>query len=257
MPTKQIDVAKYVANLDVELPAQSFKKTLSRGAVPQELIKEGEEQSFLSDKSIVSFVSGVSQQSREDILNSTFLAQLAANKTNPIEKDLTGWYKRYVEVLRSIGWVIEKVEVNNYESKDDLFEVENVIIEILTAAFGGTYIAIIKKTLDALKTMSNKNDGKIKVFEKNIQNLSKGCFQIALATETAGAVSMQTGTFLITSKSKTTKILFVKIKKDETKLDYASGQATLSTSLYATAARKPILDKLKKDISNFISEIEI
>jgi len=251
------DVVQYVNDLELKKPQEAFYVKRSRGAVPADLVKEGESQSFLSDKSIVSFVSQVSGQNRKDILNSTLLAQLAANKKSPIEADLTGWYTRNIEVLRNIGWVVENAEVNKYEVKENVFEVENVIIDILSASFGAGYIAIIKKTLDSLKTMSASNDGKIKVFEKNTQSMSKGCFQIALADETNDALTMRLGTFLLTSTNQITKILFVKIKKDETKLQYASSQATVDAEIYSSVARQAVLNKLSKDITDYIAEIDI
>ena len=253
----QQDIVHFVNNLQLERPQEAFHVKRTRGAVQPDLVKEGENQSFLSDKSIVSFVSEVSGQNRKDILNSTLLAQLAANKKSPIESDLTGWYERYIEVLRNIGWVVENAEVNKYEVKENVFEVENVIIDILSASFGAGYIAIIKKTLDSLKKMSESNDGKIQVFEKNTQSMSKGCFQIALADETNDALTMRLGTFLLTSTNQIKKILFVKIKKDETKLQYASSQATLNAEVYSSAARQAVLTKLSQDITDYIAEIDI
>src|SRR5687767_979844 len=179
----QQDVIQFVNNLELKKPLQAFELRTKRGAVQEELVKEGENQAFISDKSIVSFVSTVNGQNRKDILNSTLLAQLAANKKSPIETDLTGWYNRYIEVLRNLGWVVENAEINNYNVKENVFEVENVIIDILSATFGANYIALVKKTLESLKKMSEANDGRIKVFEKNTQSISKGCFQIALANE--------------------------------------------------------------------------
>jgi hypothetical protein len=76
-----IDVVKYVKNLQIENPVATFP---SSKAVAQ--IAEGEEQTFLNAKSLVSFVSEVSGQQREDVLNSVLLAQLAANKQFPEEK---------------------------------------------------------------------------------------------------------------------------------------------------------------------------
>lgn len=250
------DIVQYISNLELEKPSEAFEIARTRAAVAEELVKDGEEQAFLSDKSVVSFASNVNGQTREDILNSTLLAQLAANKQKPIEDDMKGWYDKYVEVLEHIGWVVEKNEINNYEAKESLVEVENVILDILSATFGANYIVILKKVLESLKKMSENNDGRIKVFEKNTHTMTKGCFQIGLATEENGAVAMQLGTFLLTAKSKITKILFVKIKKDETSLQYATGQATLNKQVYAVA-RQTILDKLQKDVTDYIAEIDI
>ncbi|RYF85111.1 MAG: hypothetical protein EON98_07460, partial [Chitinophagaceae bacterium] len=165
------DVVQFVNDLELKKPREAFEVHHKRGAVQPELVKEGEDQSFLSDKSIVSFASSVNGQNRKDMLNSTLLAQLAANKKSPIEDDLKGWYARYIDVLRNIGWVVENAEINNYNVKENVFEVENVIIDILSAAFGAGYIEIIKKTFESLKKMSEANDGRILVFEKNTQSL--------------------------------------------------------------------------------------
>ena len=251
------DVVQFVNDLELKKPREAFEIKRTRGAVQSQFVKEGEDQAFISDKSIVSFVSAVNGQNRKDILNSTLLAQLAANKKSPIEADLTGWYKRYIDVLRNLGWVVENAEINNYKVKENVFEVENVIIDILGAAFGANYLALIKKTLESLKKMSDANDGRIKVFEKNTQSISKGCFQIALADEENDALSMKLGTFLLTSTNQLKKILFVKIKKDETKLEYASSQATLNTEIYSESARTAVLNKLSQDIKEYIAEIDI
>jgi hypothetical protein len=254
-PTTQ-NIIQYVTDLELQKPREPFVQTAFRGPVAADIVKEGEEQSFLSDKSLVSFVSGVSGQNRNDILNSTLLAQLAANKKVAIEDDVLGWYRVFTEVLTKIGWQVENAEINKFESKHNLVEVENVIIDILTAAFGAGSIAIITSTLNALKNMSEKNDQKILAFEKNTHSLSKGCFQVALATEENGAVAMQIGTFLLTAANDIKKILFVKIEKDRTTLEYSSRKATLNTQVY-DSVRETVLQKLQQDIKDYVAEIEI
>lgn len=251
-PFHENEITDFVNNLELVQPANAFLRT--REPVQPELVKETGEQTFLSDKSIISFVSDVSAQNRNDILNSTLLAQLAANKTHSLESDMQQWYQAFISVLNKVGWVVEAGEVNKFESKDSVFEVENVIIDILTAAFGSSYITIIKKVLESFKAMSENN--KIKVFEKNTHTLSKGCFQIGLASEKNGAVSMQLGTFLLTSTNEIKKILFVKIAKDKTSLAYSSRQATFNQEVYA-AARQAILTKLSSDITDYVAELEI
>ena len=253
----QDEIVQFVRELELEKPREAFEVAATRGPVQPELVKEGEEQAFISDKSLVSFVSTVTGQNRKDILNSTLLAQLAANKKHSIETDIVGWYKTYTEVLEKIGWVIEDKDIHKFQAKESVFEVENVIIDILAASFGGNYIAIIKKTLESLKKMSESNDGRIKVFEKNTRSSSKGCFQIAIADEENDALSMKLGTFLLTSSNKVTKVLFVKFAKDKTTLDYSSSKGTLNSELYASSAREAIVKKLSQDITDYIAEIEI
>jgi hypothetical protein len=216
---------------------------------------EGVEQSFLNAKSIVSFVSDLSEQHRNDVLNSVLIAQLAANKKFPGETQVQDWYKSFVNVLNNLGWAIEAAEFSTFKASKDIFEVENAIIDILTAAFGGTFLTVITKTLASIKGLSDGN-GKILAFENNTHSLSKGAFQIGLAKEVNGSVSLQIGTFLLTSSNEIKQILFFKSTKDQTKLEYCSRQGTLNDEIYAKI-REAVIDKLGVKSKDFISEIDI
>ena len=252
----QNGILEYLRDLGLERPRERFDVRSTKSPAKPETIKEDMEQAFISDKSVVSFAANVKDQNRKDILNSTLLAQLAANKKSPIETDITAWYKAYVEVLEKIGWVVQNKEIHKFEAKADVFEVENVIIDILTASFGANYIAIIKKTLDSLKKLTNSGDGRIKVFDRNTRASNKGCFQLAAATEEKNAVAMNIGAFMLSSTNKVTSVLFIKFASDKTTLQYASTGVTLNEPVYANA-RKLVLEKLSQDVIDYIAEIDI
>ena len=189
------------------------------------------------------------------MLNSVLLAQLAANREFPDESQLIDWYKKFVNVLTNLGWVIEAVEFSSFESNGTVFEAENAITSILTAAFGGSFMTVITKTLDAIKGLSDEN-GKITVFEKNTHSLSKGAFQIGLAKEENDTVTLQMGTFMLTSRNEIKKILFFKSTIDKTELNYCSRTGTLNEGIYAKI-RTQVQDKLGGRIADYITEIDI
>lgn len=250
------DLAAFISNLELSYPSNRYNapKTTFRGAAPdQSEIKlvEGEEQSFLSDKSMLSFVSNVSEQNRKDVLNSTLLAQLAANKKAG-ENDIFGWYHAFCEVLHRLGWDIENSQLQEYKSSKDVFEVRNVIISLLTSAFGGDYLGLITKTLQGL----SDSDGKISAFEQNSHAMNKGCFQMGIATEENNAVSLKIGSFLLESEEIMHKILFVSFSKDRTKLNYQTCTATLNTDTYS-AVREDVSKKLQEQAKNYLAEISI
>lgn len=246
------DLKKYVADLHLSTPSVSYPSTR---AVGRDLVVEGEEQSFLNDKSLVSFVSAVSEQRRKDVLNSVLLAQMAANKQFPNEDQILDWYKQFVLVLNKLGWAIEAADFSTFKSSGNVFEAESAIIDILTTAFGGNLPAVIAKTLSAIKSLAD-NTGKITAFDKNTHSQTKGAFQIGLAKEENGTVSLQLGTFTLTSSNEIKKILFFKSTKDSTELKYCSRQGTLDEEVYATA-RQAIVDKLGGKINEFVVEIDI
>ena len=66
--------------------------------------------------STVSFLPGMTKQQQEDVLDSTLLAQLAANKKHDREKQTDAWYQTYAEVLGNIGWVIKKLFISRIRS---------------------------------------------------------------------------------------------------------------------------------------------
>jgi hypothetical protein len=247
-----IDYEKYVRGLEISPLSAAFP--VSRD-LQKDVAVEGEEQSFLNAKSLVSFISEVNGQRRNDVLNSVLLAQLAANKQFPDDTQILDWYKAFVKILNNLGWAIESAEFSTFQSGTDIFEVENAIIDILTTAFGGAFKTVIVKTLASIKGLSDTN-GKITAFEKNTHSLSKGAFQIGLAKEENGTVSLQIGSFLLTSSNEIKKILFFKSTKDKTKLDYCSRKGTLDEEVY-NKIRQAVLDKLGGKVTEFITEVEI
>ena len=250
-----IDLEQYVKDLEItDLPG-SFNDEKGNLEPAKIKMKEDVEQSFINAKSLVSFVSEISEQRRSDVLNSVLLAQLAASKEFPEENQILDWYKKFIDVLNTTGWVIEGAEFFEFKSDMGIFEVDNVIIDILTVAFGGAFKTIITATLGAIRGLSD-TDGKIKVFEKNTHSLSKGAFQIGLAQEKSGTVFLQIGTFLLTSENKIKRILFFKSTKDKTELKYCSRTGTLDEEQYAKI-RATVSDKLSDKISDFVAEIEL
>ncbi|MES2651980.1 MAG: hypothetical protein V4663_09575 [Bacteroidota bacterium] len=213
------------------------------------------EQSFLNAKSLVSFASGINGQNKQDVLDSTLFAQLAANKKFPGDDQIISWYTYFIEVMNKIGWVIEGAEFSRFNSSHALFEIENVIIDILTSALGGNYVTIISKTLGALKELGSK-DGKIKAFEKNTHSLKKGAFQIGLATEENGLAALTLGTFLISTNTEIKTILFFKSSQDSVDMQYCSRKGTLNPSVY-DKIRETISAKIIEQSNIYVTEIEI
>jgi hypothetical protein len=229
--------------------------TAAPGQAPPLPVQDGKDQTMIVDKSLISFVSGLSAENRADILESTLLAQLGANSKVADEKDVIAWYKAYVEILTKVGWTMEGGEVQQFSAKANVVELRSVIIDILKAAFGADFLQIVTRALDGIKSLADFN-GKIEAFEKYTHSESNGSFQIGVATQEGDAVSMNLGTFLITSTSRISHILFIKFSKDETDLQYASGKLTLDQKIYENV-RTLVQNKLSGWAAEFVTEIPV
>lgn len=251
------DPKKFVTELEISYPQHRIESITPHNAL-QSALESGEEEkaaAFINNKSLVSFVASVGGQNRQDVLNSTLLAQLAANKKFPDETDMLNWYKAYTGVLSQIGWSVQAKDFSVVDTSHKLFEMENVVLDIIGSAVGGSAVAIIAKTLEAFRKLSN-TDNRIVAFEKNTHSLQKGSFQLALADETDGVVSLTMAGFAVSSQEKITRILFFKSSKAQTELKVSSMTGTLNIDTYSLV-RKGILDKLGQSATDIISSIEI
>ncbi len=213
-----------------------------------------EDQAAINYKSVQSFVAGLSAERQEDVLNSLLLAQRAATKAYPDENDMMLWYKKYFEVLSMVGWVFENKGFQTFNTKNNSFEIDKVLIEILSTALTGNQVALILKSFEALKSLGD-DDKRFQAFERNTHSLTRGNFQLGLASEENGTLSMSSFAFVLTTKKIMTKILFFRSEKDATQLDYCDIKATLINSKYADA-REEIRAKLG-DTRAYVADLEI
>ena len=251
------DPKKFVSELELSFD----DKPMSRLSISDSMLdaKEsadaGNPEAYVVNKSLVSFVANVGSQNRMDVLNSTLLAQLHATKKFPDEKNLVEWFRTYTNVLSNVGWVITGKDFVNVETSKGLFEVENVVLDIIGAAIGGSALAIVVKTIEAFRKLSTA-DSRVVAFEKNTHKNEKGTFLIACADETAGVVSLSMAGFVVSSSEKITRILFIKSTKQKTALQVSTRNGTLAADTYALV-RNDIQVKLKLKINEFIAKLEI
>jgi hypothetical protein len=255
--TPTTDPISFIDKLEIVFPRHRIERlspiNFQRRAL--ESAEEGKAESYVSNKSIISFVSNVTEQARQDVLNSTLIAQLAADKKFPEEGQMTDWFKKYQETLTNIGWTVQGKEFSKFQTSQSIFEMDNVIIDILTTAIGGSALAIIVKTIQAFKKLSDI-DNRLLAFEKNTHTLTKGTFLIAIVDETNEALSMKIGAFLLTASNEIRQILFFKSTKDKTELSYSSSDCIFNSDVYSIV-RNSVLTKLGNKASEYIAEIDI
>ncbi|WP_284620749.1 hypothetical protein [Aquabacterium humicola] len=210
---------------------------------------------FVEKGSLVSFVAGVSPQNRDDVLNSTLLAQLAADKQCDREADAMNWYKAYTTVLGKVGWTIEGANFSVYSSSSASFTMDKAVLEIAGAALTGDEAAVVAATIDALGKLPT-NDGRLQLFDHSASNGKEGNFQICVCTETNGAVAMKTMAFWFTSDQSSTTVLFFNYSSAATTLKKSVQGATLNSAVYASV-RNAVLDKLGQNAQQFVLDLDI
>lgn len=217
----------------------------------------GEKEAAYVDKgSLVSFVSGLNQQHKDDVLNSTLLASLAANKKHDPENAPEEWYSEYRTVLGKCYWNIQAVNWDKVKSTSVSFDVSTVIFDLIEAMLGpGPVLTLLKATIDKAKQLG-KNDNRLKLFDKNAHEASKGNFQIACAQEDNNDVLLNFGAFYFTTKSQVTELLWAKFSSSETEFFNGAQTMVLNETGY-NGIRQVVIDKLGKNAKDFIADLDI
>ena len=213
-------------------------------------------QAMVVASDIVSFVKGVSSERRQDIVNSSLLAQLVANKKVPDKKNIIEWYNAYFDVLENIGWVIQDRSFSSYTEEADGLEAHEAIIKVASVFLGAapTALALVISTLEALKSMDSSKPW-ITIFDRESKQAKTGHFQIALAEQGDNdqfLVSLMA--FSLKAESTITQILFFKIRNDEVELEKCSGKVTINDKVLSSI-RDLVSQKIAAHTSAYIAKL--
>ena len=66
------------------------------------------------------------------------------------KKQTNGIYKKYLHVLRKIGWIIQDFEFEKYEANSQTMKVCEAIVDIAKAILSPSEIQAVKRVLESL-----------------------------------------------------------------------------------------------------------
>jgi hypothetical protein len=236
-----------------------FIQSLELSPLPAELVrlstKDDEKAGYVDAGSLVSFVAGVSAQHKSDVLNSTLLAQLAANKKYDREEQTVEWYKFYRTVLENVGWVVSGFNFTKFKGEGSTFTADKVIAEILKTIATREDKQVIDATIAALKALDD-GDGRLIIWNQNSTKLKKGNFQISACAESGGVVVMKLGAFYFSTDKTVTRVLWFAFSSSKTEM-YQGGQAiNLNEDVYK-GVRQTVIDKLGGKAEAFVGDLDI
>ena len=127
---------------------------------------------YIDAGSLVIFSSSFTGQQKNDVLYSSLLAQLAANKRYERFKEAKNWYKFYTDVMGHVGWFTQGFEFEKCESSQTDFTISQVTLQLLSGLIGGEtdMMTAVKKTFDSLA----KSSDALALFETNSASSKHG-----------------------------------------------------------------------------------
>ena len=216
----------------VKLPAAPAG-TRSRSAVvtdtPPLDLKSTEAQSLVVGSGLIAAAQNVPQQTREDLVNCTLFAQLAASGAVTDPQRIGDWYAAYFKTLTAIGWAQSDTQFEEYDFKSKTAEAHKAIIKVLTVLLGpqAAALLVVQTVFEALQSM-NENSSWITLFDRQSKTGKSARFQVATAQiDPGGLLQIALVGFELVVKASLTQVLFVKYASNSTTLKYAAGKATI------------------------------
>lgn len=249
--TTSNDLINYVNS--IELP--QVPSRLVSAKIESLSITDDDAAAYVTAGGIIGFVAGLNGQQKEDVLNSTLLAQLAANKAFDREIDTVNWYKKYREVLEKIGWVASEFTFNKYSGSGSSVEVSKVLIELLEAIATENALLITKAAIDAVKAL----DGSSKAFtiwDSTTHSSSKGNFMISPCINSDGNVVMSLGCSYFSSNTVDSQFLWFNFSSSSISLYTGAQTITLNEDVYKQV-REAVIKKLGDNATKYIADLDI
>ena len=226
-------------------------------AVPphSEPVTDGKDEAYVDDGALVSFMSKVSGQQKQDVLNVTLLAQLAANADADRFKDTEAWYRKYIEVLENTGWVIQNFDFQRYQTHQDSFTVDNSLLDILKSLLSRNQYIIIERTLESLK--GPENAPWWEVFNSSSTSGDNGNFQISpCEVDESGQVVMTLGAFHFKASQSSDRWFWFVYKSSSMKFFRSCQVCTLNEAIYAEV-RDLVKDMLGSHAHDYLGKLKL
>ena len=192
-------------------------------------LKSNDAQSLVVGSGLIVAAENVPVETREDLINCTLFAQLAATAAVADATRVRQWYDAYFKALMALGWAQSATEFEDYEFTSKNAEAHKAIIRVLTVLLGpqAAALMVVKTAIEALQTM-NENSPWITLFDRQSKVGRSARFQVATAQlDGNGLLQIALVGFELEATSTLTQVLFFKFSSSSTRLTYAAGKASI------------------------------
>ncbi|KAI0323761.1 hypothetical protein GY45DRAFT_531910 [Cubamyces sp. BRFM 1775] len=244
MPRTHADRAAFVQSLDTGSPIHPSLLTVSDDQ-PSAAVDAG---------SAISFVGTLPKQLRSDVLNSTLLAQLAANKKYDRQKQTTQWYDYYKDILENVGWVVQGFSLGAQSDASTYGSVDKLLLKLAAAFLDPTELNLFQTMIDSLK--EDKSSEQSKLFDSQAKNFNEANFQLGVASNDDGNAVFKIGVYAYSASENIDRVLFYTFGKQAVSFYAGSQTMVLDNDIYRQV-REDVLKKLGNHAVGLVEGIEI
>jgi hypothetical protein len=219
-------------------------------------LRSTEAQSLVVGSGLVVAAENVPVETREDLINCTLFAQLAASGSVSDPTDIARWYDAYFKTLSVLGWAQSDSQFEDYEFSSKNAEAHKAILKVLAVLLGpqAAALVVVQTAIEALQSM-NENSPWITLFDRQSKTGNSARFQVATAQiDPNGLLQTALVGFSLKTKSTLTQVLFFKYSSSSTSLRYAAGKATIYEAALK-GQRQAIAERLAAYRSSYVGQV--
>jgi hypothetical protein len=214
------------------------------------------QQAAVVGSEVVAFAQGVGGAHRQDVVNSTLLAQLVAKKKVPDRERLFDWYDAYFDALSNIGWSVQDRNFAVYVESGENFEAHEAILKVAAVVLGpsATALAVVSSTIQALQAMDEHSPW-LTLFARESQSAETACFQVSAVEQGSdGEPFVSLMAFGLQARTRLTQVLFFRSRASDVTLRHCSGRMSIDADVVA-AVRQPLKDKLAVHAADYVKAL--
>jgi len=248
---------KYVDAADLPVaPPQPAAAPRRTGAPAAPRLKAGVAQAAVVGSDLVNFAPEVDSQWRQDLVNCTLLAQLAAKKKVPDSSRIFDWYDAYFDALAHLGWAVRDRSFAVYVEQTQNFQAHEAILKVAASLLGpaAASLALVGTTLDALRSMSADSPW-ITLFDRESRSSSAARFQLSVAEQPeAGALTVAMMAFGLEASASMTQVLFFRSLASQATLRHCAAKVEIDTVVLA-GVREALRARLVGFANDFVKQL--
>lgn len=213
---------------------------------------------------VIGFVAGMSQQAREDVMDTFNYATLAADKRHDIKSDKGEWYKTFrAAMVRALNWVPQDSAFVSSSSSERVITMGKLGMDLVAstlaaAATGGVSGAMMLQAagnaVDALKDKEEPS----RLFNRRARKPGVGSrFMVGGCTESEdGVIALAVGAVEAKTEASEGNVLFINWNAVSVEMHRSADVFVFHQSLYAER-RQHIRKMLREANDTAISEFPI
>ena len=219
--------------------------------------EDDKKQAYVVGKALTAFTANVTGSAKQDVLDSTLFAQLAADKEHNQQEDMQNWYNTYLKTLDNLGFVeIKYLDFVEFDAKGATITMDKVVMDSMNKTAPGAEAAITQQTLKAFSALPD-SDHRVSIFNEQTLNASSGSFQIYPCEQTApDNVSVVMGAFYFHAECTESDVLFADWSARNTHLFKCTNKVMMDLTRYARS-RAYVSMKLEMSARSLIAAIDL